>query len=118
MTRTPAIWDLTCTNVSYTVQKSIIAADVHTDVATYGLNGVNATNSTFGSIDLPPPVLNISAPYQNSECWKSIQIDTCATAQLLWGYENKTYHLGYLQQNGKCQATSVRLHLLKLSLFG
>jgi hypothetical protein len=111
--------------VGYTSKKSATIADVHIDAAEYGLNGVNLTNSTFGDKALTSPVLNISAPFlsrgpstMSAPAFEGedfgINYDT---SLLLWAYDNKTYHLDYIQKNGNCQAVLVRKFMAKPLFF-
>jgi hypothetical protein len=39
------------------------------------------------------------------------------TSLLLWAYDNKTYHLDYIQKNGNCQAVLVRKFMAKPPFF-
>lgn len=72
-------------------------------------------NSTFGGQLLPPPILNISAPSLVKDPRRAEAYDyedlafnvTNNASLLLWAYNNQTYHLDYMQENGRCQAALV-----------
>ncbi|KAG9186051.1 hypothetical protein G6011_02607 [Alternaria panax] len=82
-------------------------------VAEYGSNGGNMIKSTFGGQDLPPPILNISAPSLEKDSSRldsyyyvdlAFKVVTDDPSLLLWTYANEIYHLNYMQENGICQA--------------
>jgi hypothetical protein len=86
------------------------------DALEYGLNGQNTSNSTFGGRFLQPPILNISAPFLERDPSRSERfigqsrpdfhpIDD--KSKVLWGYDDRTYHLDYMAKHGQCQAVSV-----------
>ncbi|KAI0889345.1 uncharacterized protein GGS22DRAFT_153679 [Annulohypoxylon maeteangense] len=78
-------------------------------VSKYGFFGLNHTASTFGRIEIPSPVLNISAFYINpvGEFYGSSQFGNLSNAAFV--YSNQTYPLTYVIENGSCQPTVNRL---------
>lgn len=71
----------------YTVRSTLTT---RVDVQTYGLNGLNNTESTFNHTNLEAPVLNISSYFESA-------------AQGSYVNDGQIYSLEYIKKNGSCQ---------------
>ncbi|KAI1089541.1 hypothetical protein F5B19DRAFT_364228 [Rostrohypoxylon terebratum] len=74
-------------------------------VSTYGFFGLEHIASSFGDIEIPSPVLNISAFYLNpdGDFYGSKEFGNLSNAAFV--YSNQTYPLTYVMKNASCQPT-------------